>query len=66
MFTLSFRLPRRWKVLFWRLSDRLRKPSAEPLPVPTADDQRLDAPAYLRRGKRPQAHTAAEPGEPSC
>ena len=52
MFPPLFRLPRRWKALFWRLRDRLRKPRAEPLPF-AADDNRLDAPAYLRRGKRP-------------
>jgi hypothetical protein len=49
MFPMPFRIPRRWKVLFWRLSDRLRKPSAEPL---HADDP-LDAPAFLRRRQRP-------------
>ena len=50
MFPKRFRIPRRWKVLFWRLSDRLRKPSAEPLPVPV--DDRLDEPTYQRRSTR--------------
>jgi hypothetical protein len=53
MFPMSFRIPRRWKVLFWQLSDRLRKPSAEPLPFAAADQSRLEKPAFLRRRKRP-------------
>ena len=53
MFPMPFRIPRRWKVLFWRLSDRLRKPSAEPLPFVAADQSRLEKPAFLRRSKRP-------------
>jgi hypothetical protein len=53
MFPMPFRIPRRWKVLFWRLSDRLRKPSAEPLPFAAADRSRLDEPAFLRRRQRP-------------
>jgi hypothetical protein len=64
MFPTPLRIPRRWKVLLWKLADRLRKPSAEPLPAPA--DNPLDVPAFLRRGERPQAHTAAEPGEPRC
>jgi hypothetical protein len=66
MFPMPLRIPRRWKVLFWRLGDRLRKPLAAPLPVAAADDRRLDKPAYLRRGERPNADTASRPGESSC
>lgn len=50
MLPLSLRLPRRWKVLFWRLSDRLRKPRIAPPLLP--EDEPLDLPAYLRRGQR--------------
>ena len=53
MFPMPFRIPRRWKVLFWRVSDRLRKPSAGPLPFAAADQSRLEKPAFLRRSKRP-------------
>ena len=53
MFPMPFRIPRRWRVLFWRLSDRLRKPSADPMPFAAADESRLDQPAFLRRRQRP-------------
>ena len=50
MLPLSRRLPRRWKVLFWRLSDRLRKPHIVPPLLP--EDAPLELPAYLRRRRR--------------
>jgi len=50
MLPLSRRLPRRWKVLFWRLSDRLRKPRLVPPLLP--EDAPLELPAYLRRRRR--------------
>ena len=49
MFPMPFRIPRRLKVLFWRLTDRLRKPTIAPLPG-HADDA-FETPAYLRRRK---------------
>ena len=49
MFPPTFRLPRRLKVLFWRLTDRLCKPTAEPLSSDAADGfDALDAPAFVR------------------
>ncbi|MEA3643100.1 MAG: hypothetical protein VBE63_24630 [Lamprobacter sp.] len=50
MLPLFARLPRRWKVLFWRLSDRLRKPRIAP-PL-LAEDEPIDLPASLRRPRR--------------
>ena len=50
MFPKSFRIPRRIKMLFWRLADRVRKPRLAPPFVP--DEQPLDLPAYLRRSRR--------------
>jgi hypothetical protein len=50
MLPRSPRLPRRWKVLFWRLSDRLRKPRPAPPFLP--EEQPLDLPASLRRPRR--------------
>jgi hypothetical protein len=49
MFPPTFRLPRRLKVLFWKLTDRVRKPTAEPLSSDAADGfDALDAPAFVR------------------
>ena len=51
MLPRPFRLPRRLKVLFWRLTDRLRKPTAEPLSSDAADGfDALEAPAFVRHG----------------
>ena len=52
MFPMPVRIPRRWKVLFWKLADRLRTPRAEPVPMPGRNGDRLDEPAYLRRSTR--------------
>ena len=46
---LPRRLPRRLKVLFWRLADRLRKPRIAPPPLPA--EEPLDLPAFLRRDR---------------
>jgi hypothetical protein len=46
---LPLRLPRRLKVLFWRLADRLRKPRSAPPALPA--EEPLDLPAFLRRDR---------------
>lgn len=51
MFPPTFRLPRRLKVLFWKLTDRLRTPTAEPIASDDADGfDALEAPAFVRHG----------------
>ena len=67
MLPRPFRLPRRLKVLFWKLTDRLRKPTAEPLSSDAADGfDALDAPAFVRHDLgHNQGHTRRSNRQPN-
>ncbi|EIC23924.1 hypothetical protein Thi970DRAFT_00059 [Thiorhodovibrio frisius] len=56
MFSRPWRIPRRWKVLFWQLSDRLLGARVAPLPPP--EPHPLESPTYQRRRS-----LSSQPGE---